>query len=141
MNLLFSPKKYLIVSLVILIPVGLATKHYTGPAADIIVNHSGGTFYVIFWCLFLKLILIRSKPVYICLFSLIITCMIELLQLWHPPFLEIIRSNYAGRILWGSSYSTADFPWYILGSIIGWIWIWLIYILTDQSQQIQKPIR
>jgi len=41
------------------------------------------------------------------------------LQLWHPPFLELIRSTFWGRALIGTSFSWWDFPHYIFGSAIG----------------------
>ena len=52
----------LIVLLIVLIPIGLATKLYIGPFANWVINSSGGIFYVIFWCLFFRLFAENIKP-------------------------------------------------------------------------------
>jgi hypothetical protein len=80
--------------------------------------------YVIFWILAVFLILPSEKaantiPVWIFL----ITCALEILQLWHPPILEKVRSHFLGRTLIGTSFTWWDFPHYGVGSIIGWVWI------------------
>lgn len=51
------------------------------------------------------------------------TCILEFLQLWHPPFLELIRSYLIGRLLIGTSFSWWDFPHYLVGCLIGWWWL------------------
>jgi hypothetical protein len=56
----------------------------------------------------------------------IITCALEFLQLWHPWFLEKIRSYYFGSALIGTTFTWWDFPHYAIGCILGWIVIkWL----------------
>jgi hypothetical protein len=46
--------------------------------------------------------------------------------LWHPPFLEVLRSNFIGRTILGSSFNWTDFPYYLVGSGLGYIWLLLI---------------
>ncbi|ODS34777.1 MAG: hypothetical protein SCARUB_00037 [Candidatus Scalindua rubra] len=43
-----------------------------------------------------------------------ITCFLEFLQLWHPPFLESIRSTFIGSVLIGTTFTWWDFPHYAL---------------------------
>jgi hypothetical protein len=57
---------------------------------------------------------------------LLATCALEFLQLWHPPFLEYLRSSFIGRTVLGTSFAWLDFPYYVLGCWIGWLWMrWL----------------
>jgi hypothetical protein len=57
---------------------------------------------------------------------LIITCILEVLQCWHPPFLESIRSTRIGVTLIGNSFAWLDFPHYLAGSLIAYLLIsWL----------------
>ncbi|MDW7679736.1 MAG: DUF2809 domain-containing protein, partial [bacterium] len=50
-----------ILSILIIVPVGFATKFYRGPAAGWVNNSLGGVFYEIFWCLLLFLFFSRVK--------------------------------------------------------------------------------
>jgi len=53
----------------------------------------------------------------------IVTCLLECLQLWHPPFLEVLRSGFIGRTIIGTSFVWSDFIYYVLGCLAGWFWL------------------
>ena len=110
-------------SLIFIIPIGFASKFYSGPAAYWVNNSLGGLFYVIFWCLFFSLLVPNAKPFVISASVFIATSMLEFLQLWHPRFLEWIRSFFLGRALIGTSFVPSDFVYYIFGALIGWAWM------------------
>ena len=116
-------RKWTLVSLILIIPTGFYSKFYRGPAAAWVNDSLGGVFYEIFWCLLILLFLPRVKPWIIALCVSVVTCILEFMQLWHPPFLEILRSNFMGRTLLGTTFTWTDFPYYFLGSGIGWFWI------------------
>ena len=118
------PRRWTGLALVGLAPLGLYTKVYAGPAAAW-VNHSlGGVFYVLFWRLLVFWLQPRVKPWRIALAVLAVTCLLEFLQLWHPPFLEWLRSFWIGQILLGTTFAGSDFPYYFLGAGLGWLWLW-----------------
>jgi hypothetical protein len=118
-----------VVSLLIIVPVGFYSKSYTGPAANWVNNSLSGVFYEIFWCVFLLLSLDNTRPWIIATFVLMITCVLEFLQLWHPPFLEFLRSTFIGRAVLGTSFTWSDFPYYFLGCGAGWLWMrWLQHV-------------
>jgi len=114
----FSYRVHVTILMLILIPIGLATKK--GDSSLIWINHyAGGIIYEIFWCLFISFINPRLNGWKIAAWVLFITCCLESLQLWHPLFLEHIRRTFLGRALLGTSFSWWDFPHYILGSSMG----------------------
>ena len=123
----FSRKRiWILISLLICVPIGFYSKFYRGPASLWVNNSLSGVFYEIFWCLLIFFIADEAKPLMIAAFVLIITCILEFLQLWHPPFLELIRNTFIGRTVLGNFFIWSDFPYYFLGSGIGWLWmIWL----------------
>jgi hypothetical protein len=45
------------------------------------------------------------------------------LQLWHPPFLTAIRATFIGKLLLGTTFAWWDFPHYLLGCVLGWLWL------------------
>jgi len=115
-------KYRLLISLVlmIIVPLGFLTKFYSGPAQLWVNNSLGGLFYEIFWCLVFAFILPETRPIKIAIWIFSITCLLEFLQLWHPSFLEWIRSNYLGRTILGNSFNWNDFIYYFLGSSLGY---------------------
>jgi len=120
---ILSERRWILLSLLILVSIGLYSKFYSGPAAYWVNYSLGGVFYEIFWCLLIVLFFDAGKPWVIAISVLFITCLLEILQLWHPPFLELIRSNFIGRVLLGTTFTWSDFPYYFIGCGIGWLWI------------------
>ena len=113
-------------SLVLVLPAGLLTKVYAGPGEGWVNDYAGGVLYEAFWCLAVFLILPRSRPKVVASAVFFATCGLEVLQLWHPSFLEIIRRSFVGTTLLGTSFDWIDFPHYVFGCGIGWGWMrWL----------------
>jgi len=110
-----------LVLLLIIIPIGFATKLYSGPGKDWVNNSLGGVFYEMFWCLFIYFVFIKLKNWKIAISVFIATGIIEIIQLWHPPFLEFIRSYFIGRTILGTSFSWLDFIYYFIGCGIGYL--------------------
>ncbi len=107
--------------LLFIIPLGFYTKFYSGPAHQWVNNSLGGAFYEVFWILLVFLILPDSKPFNIASIVFLATCILEFLQLWHPAFLELIRSDFIGRTVLGNSFNPGDFLYYLGGSFAGFI--------------------
>ena len=111
-------------SLLVVTPLGFAFKFYSGPGNGWFNNYGAGILYEIFWIL-LAFLFIPSKRsaniIPVCVF--VITCILEFLQLWHPHTLQVIRSSFPGSALIGTTFAWWDYPHYVLGCLIGWIWV------------------
>ena len=116
-------KKYrllLVLLLIVIVPLGFYTKFYGGPGHAWVNNTLGGFIYEVFWCLVVAFLLPGLKPLRIAVYVFSVTCLLEVLQLWHPGFLEYLRSFFIGRTILGSAFSWMDFPYYAAGSATGW---------------------
>jgi hypothetical protein len=122
-----------LLSLVFLVPAGFYTKIYNGPGHTWVQYHLGGLLYVVFGCLVLMFLLRHAPAWKIALIIFIVNCGLEFMQLWHPPFLEYIRSYQLGKALIGLSFDWTDFPYYVAGSVIGWGWLKLLERKRGQS--------
>lgn len=119
-----KPNKQQIISIVLLvliIPIGFYSKLYSGIVSDWVNNKLGGVFYEIFWCLLFYIIFTKSKPVYIAVGVFAVTSLLEFVQLINSSFLEIIRSNFIGQTIIGNSFTWSDFPYYVIGSLLGYL--------------------
>ncbi len=112
-------RRRLLLLLTAVIPLGIATKFYSGPAEYWVHANAGGIFYVVFWILLGLSVWPGSSPRLVASTVLAVTCALEFLQLWHPPALTQVRSTFLGHALIGSSFSWLDLPHYLLGCLLG----------------------
>lgn len=103
-----------------LIPLGIGTKLYTGPAAEWINDSLGGVLYVVFWILLAMLMQPGWPPARVALAVLLVTCLLEVLQLWHPAWLAPFRATFIGHALIGNTFAWLDFPHYVAGALLGY---------------------
>ena len=113
----------ILLSLVVIVPVGFASKFYRGPAHSWVNDSLGGVFYVIFWCLAVFLVWRMARPWAIATGVVAVTCCLEFLQLWHPPFLQLLRRSFIGSTILGTTFVWSDFPYYFLGGLAAWAWL------------------
>ena len=108
----------LILLLAVLVPLGLATKFYEGSGSAWVQAHAGGFLYVLFWCFLALVIRPLLSPAVVGVTVFLITSILEFLQLWHPPALQMMRSTFLGQALLGSYFSWSDFPYYAAGAVV-----------------------
>lgn len=117
--------------LILLIPLGFYTKFYSGPGHNWVGDSLGGVFYEMFWILLFAFIYQKTKAIKIAIWVFLITCSLEFLQLWHPPFLEYLRSFFIGQILLGNSFNKMDIPYCALGCLLGYF---ILYVINKQNE-------
>jgi len=119
--------------IIIIVPLGFATKLYDGVYANFVNNSLGGFFYEIFWCLVIFLVFPKINTYVIAFLVFLTTSLLEFSQLLSYPFLETIRSSFIGRSLIGNSFSWSDFIHYFNGAFIGFLILQLIKKLAGKS--------
>ena len=113
-----------LISLLVVVPGGFLAKLYSGPAQSWFNNYGAGVLYEVFWCLVFLFLWPRKEAITrIVVGVLLVTCLLEVLQLWHPRILEQVRATFLGRTLIGTTFTWWDFPHYVLGCAIGWLWL------------------
>ncbi len=115
-----SARRVYLILLVLLVPIGFATKFYPGPANDWVSDSLGGVLYVMFWILLAMAIHPRARIGVVALAVLAATSVLEVLQLWHPVWLAPIRATFLGHAVLGNTFSWLDFPYYVIGALAGY---------------------
>lgn len=118
-----SVRRRLALSLLFLVPLGIGTKIYAGPAAGWVRGHAGGLLYVVFWIGVVATVLPHLSPWKTAGGVLFVTCLLEFLQLWHPPVLQTVRQTFIGRVLIGTTFAWWDFLHYGLGALLGALFV------------------
>ncbi|MGD1907001.1 MAG: DUF2809 domain-containing protein [Leptolyngbyaceae cyanobacterium] len=116
----------LLMSLSFIVPFGLVTKFYSGRGHQWLNDTFGGIPYEIFWILLAAWLWPRVRAHTIALAVLGGTCLLEILQLWQPPWLQAIRATLPGRLVLGNTFTWSDFPYYVVGCGLGWLWLWFL---------------
>lgn len=112
----------LLVSIIILVPIGYVIRFAPNQTLPWLNDAIGSLAYEIFWVLLTTFLSPRTSLRAIAVGVCLATCGLEWLQLWHPPFLEAARATLAGRLVLGNTFSWLDFPPYVVGSGLGWLW-------------------
>lgn len=112
--------------LIILIPIGLLTKVYSGIGNEFVTNYLGGIIYVVFFIVLVSLGFPKASPIRLSLIVLCITCILEFTQLIHTPALELFRKNFIFRALFGSTFNPFDFIWYFVGALFGFLLVFFV---------------
>ena len=118
---LASYRRHLALLLLAVVPFGFASKLYAGPFSMWVRASLGGVLYEVFWCLLLALLWPRLEPLRIAVLVFAATALLEVLQLWHAPFLEAIRGTFIGHIVLGSTFDWRDFAYYVVGCFLGYL--------------------
>ncbi|MBF0432785.1 MAG: DUF2809 domain-containing protein [Fibrobacteria bacterium] len=117
-------KLYTALPLVIITPMGLYSKYYTGIAENWVNDSFGGVLYVFFWSLlFYFWFSGPTAHLKIPFWVFFITCIVEISQLWHPVLLEYIRNTFLGRTILGTTFSLTDFPHYLAGALFAILYL------------------
>ena len=120
----FSKQQWwMIASLIIITPVGFLSKAYHGFGAHWVNDSFSGLLYVVFWCFVFYFLFPRYSIKNIAIWVFAITSILEVAQLWHPAFLEYLRSFYLGRVLLGTTFVWSDFVYYALGALLAYLWM------------------
>lgn len=112
----------LLISIFLIVPLGYMVRFH-GPAPEWLNDSFGSIAYEIFWILLVAFLFPQASPIWTAVGVCLATCVVEFLQLWHPPFLEAMRATLPGRLVLGNSFTWSDFLSYFIGSLLGWVWM------------------
>jgi hypothetical protein len=119
--------------LLIIIPLGLLSKTYTGIGQSWVNDYSGDILYEILWCLvFFWFFPSKKAIVTIPILVFIVTSLIEISQLFFDRVPLALRETIIWKLLLGSAFVWWDFPHYAIGSWLGWLLLTKIYYSTHK---------
>ena len=111
-----------VLALCVIVPAGLVLKFlYHGPGDVWAHRYGAAILYEVFWVLVLRLLARDVSPLAAAAWVFGLTCLLEVLQLWHPAPLRAVRSTFLGAVLLGTTFDPLDFPYYALGCGIGYL--------------------
>jgi Protein of unknown function (DUF2809) len=116
-------------SAIALIPLGYWVRFY-GFGLSALNDALGSITYEMFWITLGLACYPKVSPLKMSSGVFLLTCGLEFLQLWQPPFLQSLRATLPGRLVLGNTFSGSDFPAYGIGSLLGYIWVRFLAKIT-----------
>ncbi|WP_253274168.1 DUF2809 domain-containing protein [Myxosarcina sp. GI1] len=121
------------ISILIIVPLGLFSKVYTGIGQTWVRDYSGDILYEVLWCLvFFWFFSSKRATVIIPIWVFIVTSIIEVSQLFFHHVPVALRKTITWKLLLGSSFVWWDFLYYAIGCLLGWLILNRIYRLTNK---------
>ena len=132
----FDFRVAIFLSIVPIFIIGLTSEFYSGPGREFFNDYFGDFLYQIFLILLVVFIFPAVSPAKTAWGVFVFNSIVELGQLWRPPFLQGIRATLFGRLFLGSGFTWEDFIGYILGCILGWlVVVWLKHKIRKKTQK------
>lgn len=113
----------ILVSIVVIVPLGYGIRFSSGLGSPWLHDALGSIAYEIFWILLVTFFIPKKPVIWVAMGVCFFTGVVEFLQLWQPPFLQMLRSTLPGRLILGNSFAWLDFLPYFVGSFLGWLWV------------------
>ncbi len=124
--------------LVLVIPLGLVSKVYSGWGSAWVEGYLGDILFEMAWIFFIACLWPRVSAKHLSLWVFGLTSGVEVLQLWQPPWLQAIRATLAGKLLLGSTFVWGDFFYYALGCLLGWMAL-EVFQSRGRSRHLNRP--
>ncbi|MGB3241015.1 MAG: DUF2809 domain-containing protein [Geitlerinemataceae cyanobacterium] len=132
----FKYRLFLAIAIFIIVPLGYIIRFTPIPGWEWLNDVLGGVAYEVFFILLVMFGFPRWSPLWVAVGVCLVTCGLEFLQLWKPPFLEAIRSTLWGRLVLGNTFTWTDFINYFIGCFLGW---WVVrWFSRFQSSQLTR---
>ena len=101
--------------------LGIGSRKYGNYLPNFMAEYTGDTMWALAFYALFRMLFSRKRNWEIALLTFDFSCLIELSQLWHPFWLEKIRSTIIGGLLLGFGFRYTDLFCYFAGCLLGFL--------------------
>ena len=99
--------------------MGLASRRFPGLFPAFFGKYPGDALWTLMVFLGWGMVLPRASSLRVTLYALATSCLTELSQLYHAPWIDGIRGATLGHLVLGTTFSLADLAAYTVGAVGG----------------------
>ncbi|MDD4676485.1 MAG: DUF2809 domain-containing protein [Candidatus Cloacimonetes bacterium] len=99
--------------------LGIASRKFGYILLPFLAKYTGDTMWTLAFCALFRMLFTRQRNWEIAIIAFDFSCLIELSQLWHPVWLDRIRSTVFGGLLFGFGFRYIDLFCYAAGCVLG----------------------
>lgn len=116
---LFRARLIYLLSAVLVIFTGLASRRYRSKLPEFLSEYAGDTLWGLMLFLFVSLFLARQPMLARAIVSLALASTVEISQLYHAPWIDSIRQTTLGGLILGFGFLWTDLVCYTVGIAFG----------------------
>jgi hypothetical protein len=115
-------KRRIIYSLLFIFCVwlALATRKHPEWFYPLIAKYGGDTIWAGEFLFFLRILFPKTKLFTRAVWNYLLGVTVEVSQLWHASWLNVIRSTRLGKLMLGLGFMWSDLVCYAVGTLIAW---------------------
>ena len=106
-------------AILVVIGVGLASRSFPALFPQFLGKYPGDGFWALMVFLVWGIIFPRISTARLTLYAVATCCLDECSQLYHAPWIDVIRSTTLGHLVLGNSFLWGDFIAYAIGVGVG----------------------
>ena len=106
-------------AIALVIGAGLLWRSGLLPFPGLLAKYGGDSLWALVVFLGFGFVFRRSSTVRIALGAVCFAWSVEFLQLYHAPWIDVIRSTRLGRLVLGTSFNSPDLIAYVIGIALG----------------------
>ena len=105
--------------MILVIAAGLVLRSRAIPIPDIIAKYGGDALWALMVFCGVGCLFYRQTTVQVSMMAFLISCVVEVSQLYHAPWIDAIRATRLGALAIGSIFNWPDFLAYAFGVGLG----------------------
>ena len=114
LNIMRQRSVYFLTAVVVMF-LGLASRRYREYLPQFVGQYSGDTLWALMLFLFISVLLARHSIVIRGAISIVVALLVEISQLYHPPWIDSIRQTPLGGLVLGFGFLWSDLICYAVG--------------------------
>ena len=119
----------------LVIGIGLLWRSGLLPLSNFLAKYGGDSLWALMVFLCFGFVFRRSSTLRISLAAVCFAWSVELLQLYHAPWIDAIRSTRPGRLVLGSFFNGPDLIAYVAGVVLGALGECVCFHETQRANQ------
>lgn len=105
--------------IITVILMGLCSRRYSEHLPGFVGIYAGDTLWALMVFLFAGFLFKRWPAIKIAIVSIVISFLIEISQLYHSPWIDMVRKTRLGGLVLGFGFLWSDLLCYLIGVLIG----------------------
>lgn len=108
-------RRWITLAAMLVLLLGLASRWNAIPRPALFAEYAGDTLWAVLVFLLLAFVMPRRPALFLAGLALAIAFGVELLQLYHAPWLDALRNTLPGRLVLGQGFLYSDLVCYTIG--------------------------
>jgi glycopeptide antibiotics resistance protein len=109
---------YCVIACVVVV-LGLASRRHSAMLPSFLAQYAGDTLWAVMVFIGIGLMATKSSSIRVAIAALVVSCAVELSQLYHASWIDSVRDTLIGGLVLGYGFLWSDIACYTAGVALG----------------------